>query len=556
MLSLLAYRRPERILVLVPTDTLRTQLADKFLTLGHLPDIGVLPKDVTTPRVCMISKRIHDADEVEALIGATNVFVATADILNASTPAFVERICAACSILLVDEAHHIAAATWKTIKERFTSLSKPVVQFTATPFRNDGGNLEGKIIFNYPLVRAQQQGYFKPIRFFPVSEYLTSQRDRSIAHKAIEVLQSDIQAGHDHVMMARVSSKKRADEVAAIYASLQRDSAPQVIYSSMSKKARAVALENLYARRSRICICVKMLGEGFDFPNLKIAAIHDPHKSLAVTLQFVGRFTRKLAGVDDAAFIANIADPGVEGDLQTLYAQSPDWDHIIRQQSQNQIEREIRHQELIEGFRDEGDLKKIVSLWNLRPAFSMMVFSTGSATSWDLSALDDTLPRGSKPKVSHNPQEHLYACVAERNEEVTWGRYKGIRNYNLELLVARLVPSSGVLFIHASDYDFFKVDKLAKLLVPGAEPVVGEPVFRVFSGVERPMVRNLGARKTGDISFTMHFGPNVLDVMTAVEKGTSELSNLAGWGYEDGERCTWGVRNEKEKCGPWGRRHS
>ena len=35
-----------------------------------------------------------------------------------------------------------------------------------------------------------------------------------------------------------------------------------------------------------------MLGEGFDLPELKIAALHDVKKSLPVTLQFTGRFTR------------------------------------------------------------------------------------------------------------------------------------------------------------------------------------------------------------------------------------------------------------------------
>ena len=35
-----------------------------------------------------------------------------------------------------------------------------------------------------------------------------------------------------------------------------------------------------------------MLGEGFDLPALKVAVVHDPQKSLAVTLQFIGRFTR------------------------------------------------------------------------------------------------------------------------------------------------------------------------------------------------------------------------------------------------------------------------
>ena len=40
-------------------------------------------------------------------------------------------------------------------------------------------------------------------------------------------------------------------------------------------------------------VCVDMLGEGYDFPNLKVAAIHVPHKSLVSTLQFIGRFADK-----------------------------------------------------------------------------------------------------------------------------------------------------------------------------------------------------------------------------------------------------------------------
>jgi putative DNA primase/helicase len=45
-------------------------------------------------------------------------------------------------------------------------------------------------------------------------------------------------------------------------------------------------------------VCVNMFGEGFNLPNLKIAAVHSPHKSLAVTLQFIGRFAR--AGQTDS----------------------------------------------------------------------------------------------------------------------------------------------------------------------------------------------------------------------------------------------------------------
>jgi len=53
------------------------------------------------------------------------------------------------------------------------------------------------------------------------------------------------------------------------------------------------------------------LGEGFDLPALKVAAIHDPHKSLAVTLQFVGRFARSGQGLGDASVFV----PRVAGDI-------------------------------------------------------------------------------------------------------------------------------------------------------------------------------------------------------------------------------------------------
>ena len=547
MLSLLAYKRFRRVLVLVPSDALRTQIGEKFLSFGYLPELGLLPWDVATPAVCMVTKSLSVAAQFDTLIEKSNVFVATPSILNSSDPALVDRLCSECDILFVDESHHIAATTWKAVKDRFVGHSKAVIQFTATPFRNDGGNLEGKIIFNYPLSRAQQNGYFRPIRFFPVSEYLERRKDEAIAEKALEILRGDLDARPDHIMMARVNGTDRAGAIAGIYRRLQREWQPQVIHSGMTKQEKDDALAKLRSRESRIVICVNMLGEGFDFPNLKVAAIHDAHKTLAITLQFVGRFTRKARNIGDAAFVANIAETTVEGNLQALYAQSPDWDLIIRKESERQIEREVRNQELIEGFRDQGDLKKILSLWNLRPAYSTMVFRTPEEAQWRHDVIDHVLPKGSKPKTSHNPAKKILVCVAERNEEVTWGKYKGIENHDLEFLVAMYVPESRALFIHASDYDFYRVEKLAELLVPGARPVAGEPVFRVFSGVERPMVRNLGARKTGDISFTMYFGPNVLDVMTAVEMGGSELSNLAGWGYEAGERCTWGCSQRKGK---------
>ena len=74
-----------------------------------------------------------------------------------------------------------------------------------------------------------------------------------------------------------------------------------------------------------------MLGEGFDLPELKIAAFHDIRKSLPITLQFAGRFTRTKYDekLGHASFVANIADLDVRAELEDLYADGANWNQLL-----------------------------------------------------------------------------------------------------------------------------------------------------------------------------------------------------------------------------------
>jgi superfamily II DNA or RNA helicase len=200
--------------------------------------------------------------------------------------------------LIVDEAHHVVASSWNSIRERFKQ--KRIIQFTATPFRRDGKRIEGKIIFNFKLGDAQAAGYYCPINLRSVEEYGDPDaRDRVIAQAAIAALRRDRnELGLDHLLMARTRSKHRAELVATIYSELAPDLRPVVVFSGPGRTAaNRDALARILDRGpdgSRIVVCVDMLGEGFDLPNLKVAALHDMHKSLAITLQFIG--TQKRAG--------------------------------------------------------------------------------------------------------------------------------------------------------------------------------------------------------------------------------------------------------------------
>ncbi|MFX8813153.1 hypothetical protein ABTM61_19700, partial [Acinetobacter baumannii] len=87
---------------------------------------------------------------------------------------------------------------WNRLRENFSS--KKVIQFTATPFRNDNKKIGGKIIYNYPLKKAQLEGYFKPINFKKIYEYSTSNKDRALAEKGIEQLRLDKQT-FQHILL-------------------------------------------------------------------------------------------------------------------------------------------------------------------------------------------------------------------------------------------------------------------------------------------------------------------------------------------------------------------
>lgn len=82
-------------------------------------------------------------------------------LLSTFKDAWQAELAACCTHLLIDEAHHVTATTWSRLREHFAG--KPTFQFTATPYRNDGQHVDGRMIFNYPLAKAQEDRYFSKI---------------------------------------------------------------------------------------------------------------------------------------------------------------------------------------------------------------------------------------------------------------------------------------------------------------------------------------------------------------------------------------------------------
>ncbi|RLP54974.1 MAG: DEAD/DEAH box helicase [Ketobacter sp.] len=549
MLATMVYRRATCILVVVPSNSLRNQIADKFLQLGCLPELGIVTPACKYPYVVKLTKGLGSVEEAEKITSIANVIVATPNVLQKEDQsAAVDALCAGCSHLFVDEAHHVSARSWSAIRDRFPG--KPVIQFTATPFRNDHQALGGRIIFNYTMGEAQRAGYFKTVNLNPVEEYYEDRADYAIATKALALLLRDIDAGFDHLMMARVSSKTRAEELDKIYRDLAPELRPIVVHSNYTQTRNKQFLDLLHSRQSRIVICVDMLGEGYDLPNLKIAAIHDHHKSLAITLQFIGRFTRAARNlpIGDASAVVNIADPSVGKGLERLYSQGADWDVILRRLAENRIDREMKLQDVVDALkRGDGDLSQQISLWNLAPSYSAVLFETHCGE-WVPAAYEEDLPKFDEYWHAIAEGEKMLVVLAVERKPVQWGHYKDLRDIQYKILIACWDDKRKALFVFSNDYKGFRVEKLAKNIC-GQDCFLlsGERVFNVFNGVEFPLVRNLGASQVGAISFAQFFGSNVTDGLAQIEKSSSTLSNAAVKGYENGEAVLWGCSERKGK---------
>jgi len=257
MLSVLVSAPCEKLLVVVPTDALRTQLAEKFLTLGVLkePDCRVLAPTARCPIVGVLQHIPRSVGEVDEVFGRCHVVVTTSSIAGQCSAEVRDRMAHLCTDLFIDEAHHAEAPTWSAFKEGFRA--RKVLQFTATPFREDGRPLDGEIIFKYPLKKAQEEGYFKPIRFRPVVEFNPKRSDEKIAAQAIAQLRADFDKGH--ILMARTENVAHAKEVFKLYAMYPQFNPVQLHTGIKSARQRETARRQIISGESRIVVCVDML---------------------------------------------------------------------------------------------------------------------------------------------------------------------------------------------------------------------------------------------------------------------------------------------------------
>ena len=533
MLAVTVESRGDRILVIVPTDALRQQTADKFREYGLLRKLGIVT-DVKNPVVGILTGSPTGAQF--DVIRTCNVVVTTMASVSRADDQGQRAFAALFSDVFFDEAHHAQATTWNKFSGFCTHAR--MLLFTATPFREDGKALNGKVIYNYPLQLAQENDFFKPIQFLQVFEPDSSLADFRIAARAVERLRADLANGLDHMLLARANTIGQARTLFDdIYNVEFADLNPVLVHSQT--RGREQVLRDIRSGQHRIVICVDMFGEGFDLPQLKVAALHSVHKSLGITLQFIGRFARAAANVGDASFVANTAEDGVPDALESLYQEDADWNNLLSDLSYDAIDPQAKLSELVENLEplDEAASELEISTLTMKPKLSTEVFRVPD---FDHTGYTKAFrPTQSIYQPIFSRQDQLLVFIVNQEEKVDWTDSRDIVLDTWDLFVVFYNEERGLLFINSSRKYF--ASKLARSLSTDPQSVRDEDVFRAFGNLRRLTLHSVGLTGLSrNVRYQMFAGLDVRDAIDPVLQQDKMKSNVMGVGYEDGRRVSIG----------------
>jgi len=212
--------------------------------------------------------------------------------------------------IVIDEAHHSAAPTYRRILDYFTPDF--ILGVTATPQRSDNTRLTDvfqEIVYYKTIQDLIQEGYLSPLVGYRIKtdtdisgvqtndgDYILSQLEDAIdnpnRNATIVAAYNDLVPNAKAIVFA--AGVQHANNLALSFR--KEKISTQVILGSTPTEERQQILSDFKSGNIRVLINVGVLTEGFDEPSVQAILLARPTRSTLLYTQIVGRGTRLYEG--------------------------------------------------------------------------------------------------------------------------------------------------------------------------------------------------------------------------------------------------------------------
>lgn len=236
-------------------------------------------------------------------------------------------------LIIVDEAHHAPANSWRQLLEYFSDAKKLFV--TGTPFRGDGLSLPGKLIHETKLSEVMRDRYVKWLRKETVNSselYFTMPafpgrrftKDEILSHKDNEWLEKSVALSEacskdvinhsiaslqtlksqsskvPHKILAVGCSILHAEDIKKWY--IEAGMRVALVHSEMDLEVKDKEFKRIDEHEVDVVVSVNMLMEGYDHRYLTVLSLFRPYRSINAFAQVVGRVLRAIPEEEITAF--------------------------------------------------------------------------------------------------------------------------------------------------------------------------------------------------------------------------------------------------------------
>ena len=314
-----------RVLVIAPGTRIRDQLADDMRSSN--PHNFYLQRSVLThndslPEMVVVASGVVNQDDIEH----ADIVVSNIQQIAGTENRWLDGLARDFfDLILVDEAHHNTAASWRQVFERFPNAR--IVNYSATPARADGQIMEGDIIYSFPVLDAIRAGYIKRLSAKMLRPSSLTYIDTTTAERRTIGVQEVIALGRQDAEFRRgvvMSDESLSSIVDCAIGELHRlrtetgEQRLKIIASALNIdhciqiteafRARGLSADYVHSRERQVAndrvldrlanhdldaiVQARMLGEGFDHQYLAVAMVGSIFANLSPFVQFVGRIMR------------------------------------------------------------------------------------------------------------------------------------------------------------------------------------------------------------------------------------------------------------------------